>query len=90
MKNKKEEIKQAAALKYEPEIDSAPKLIALGKGEIAKAIINKAIEKGIHIEENPELAKILNMLNIGDEIPTELYDIVASILLFIGDLDKLS
>ncbi len=84
----KKKIKEAAALKYSPD-DSAPKVVALGKGEIAEKILEAARENEIPIYENPELAHTLNALSIGDEIPPELYEIVAQILVFVSDLDKL-
>lgn len=84
----KKKIKQVAALKYSPDDNNAPEIIGLGKGEIAEKILEKAKENNIPIYENEELASTLNALNIGDEIPPELYDIVAQILVFIGSIDK--
>jgi len=60
----------------------------MGKGEIAEKILEKAKENNIPIYENEELAAALNAMNIGDEIPPELYDIVAQILVFVGSVDK--
>lgn len=84
----KKKIKEVAALKYSPD-DPAPKVVALGKGEIAEKILEAARENEVPIYENPELAHTLNALSIGDEIPPELYEIVAQILVFVSDLDKL-
>jgi len=84
----RKKIKQVAALKYSPEENNAPQIIGLGKGEIAEKILEKAKENNIPIYENEELAAALNAMNIGDEIPPELYDIVAQILVFVGSVDK--
>lgn len=84
----KKRIKEAAALKYSPD-DKAPKVVALGKGEIAEKILEAAKDNDVPVYENPELAHTLNMLSIGDEIPEELYEIVAQILVFVSDIDKL-
>lgn len=84
----KKKIKEAAALKYSSD-QSAPKIVALGKGEIAEKILESAKENDVPVYENPELAHILNTMSIGEEIPPELYEIVAEILVFVGDLDKL-
>lgn len=84
---KERKVKEAAALIYTKE-DSAPKIVALGKGEIAEKIIGKAKESNVPVHENAELAHTLNTLSIGDEIPPELYQIVAEILVFIGDIDR--
>lgn len=82
----KNKIKEVAVIKYD-ESEIAPKVVALGKGAIAEKIIQKAKENDIPIEENNELAHVLNTLQIGDQIPPELYSIVAEILVFVHELD---
>ncbi len=84
---KDENNKKAAALKYNMEKDNAPKIIASGKGEIAKKILKKAEEEDIHIEKNQDIAEILVKMEIGEEIPPELYEVIAEILSFIYDLE---
>jgi flagellar biosynthesis protein len=81
-------IKEAAALKYSPGKDSAPKVIAVGKGELAEKLIEKADENNIPVYRNNKLAHTLSMLDLGQEIPFELYEVVAEILVFVGNLDK--
>ncbi|TYQ18250.1 UNVERIFIED_CONTAM: flagellar biosynthesis protein [Acetivibrio alkalicellulosi] len=88
MENKKNKVKQVAALRYSPDKNSAPEIIGLGKGEIAQKILEKAKENHIPIYENEDLATTLNTFNIGDEVPPELYEVVAGILAFIGAIDK--
>ena len=82
------EIKQATALQYSPDTDRAPKVIATGKGEVAQRIIDKANESNVPVYKDASLAQTLSSLTIGDEIPTEIYDVVAEILIFIGNIDK--
>lgn len=84
----KKEIKYATALKYSPETDVAPKVIATGKGEIAEKIIEKAKENDVPVYQNDNLAKTLSALGIGEQIPPEIYEVVAEILIFIGNVDK--
>lgn len=84
---KDEKNKKAAALKYNMKKDNAPKIIASGKGDIAKKILEKAKEEDIHIEENQDLAEILVQMEIGEEIPPELYEVIAEILSFIYNLE---
>lgn len=84
----KKKIKKVAALKYSPEENNAPQIIGIGKGENAEKILEKAREHNIPIYEDEELANTLNSFNVGDEIPPELYEVVAQILVFIGDIDK--
>jgi len=88
VKKIKREIKHATALQYSPETDVAPKIIATGKGEIAERIIEKAKENDIPIYQDSNLAKTLSALGIGDQIPAEIYGVVAEILIFIGSVDK--
>lgn len=87
-KNRNKKIKEAVALKYSPYENNAPQVIAVGKGEAAEKIIEKAEESSIPIYNDPELAHTLSALNLGDEIPHELYDVVAEILAFLNKLDE--
>jgi len=41
----------------------------------------------VPVHEDANLAHALTMLNIGDEIPPELYEVVAKILVFVSDID---
>ncbi len=81
-------VKQVAALKYSPEENKAPKIIALGKGEAAEKIIEKAEESDVPVYEDANLAAALNTFNVGEEIPPELYGIVAEILVFVSQIDR--
>ncbi len=85
---KKDTPNQVAALKYSPGLSDAPTIIALGKGEVAKKILEKAKEHKVPLYRDPNLASVLNSLRIGDEIPPDLYEVVASILIFVSGLDK--
>ena len=79
----------AVALKYDSSISSAPLLIAKGQGYIALKIKEIAKANKVEIVENKELARqIYNMVNIGEEIPPELYQAVAEILAYIYNLKE--
>lgn len=80
--------KTAVALSYEPE-DGAPKILATGKGEVAEKIIQKAKESDVPLYKDNKLADTLSKLKIGDAIPPELYQVVAEILVFVDDMDRL-
>ena len=86
--NNKNKVKQAIALQYNPG-DEAPTIVATGKGELADKIIEKAKESDVPLYEDEKLAKTLAKLEIGDAIPPELYDVVAQILVFVDNLDKI-
>ncbi|WP_282941779.1 EscU/YscU/HrcU family type III secretion system export apparatus switch protein [Paenibacillus sp. RC67] len=81
-------IKKAVALKYAPDQSKAPVLIAKGKGHIAEAILKKAIDNGVPIQEDSSLVEVLSKLDLDQEIPPELYKLVAEILSFIYRSDQ--
>ncbi|HBT20808.1 MAG TPA: hypothetical protein DEA47_05555 [Peptococcaceae bacterium] len=87
-KRKNTGIKYAAALKYKQGEDDAPRVIALGKGTIAQKIIETAQKHNIPIHKDPDLVYALSTLEIGQEIPPEMYRAVAEVLAFIVHLDK--
>ncbi|ADL08616.1 EscU/YscU/HrcU family type III secretion system export apparatus switch protein [Thermosediminibacter oceani] len=80
--------RKAVALKYDPEKDGAPRVVASGRGETAERIIQTAKEHGIPLHTDPELAGALLSVEVGLEIPPELYRAVAEILAFIYRLDR--
>ena len=71
----------AVALHYEK--PGAPRVIAKGAGFIGEKIIETAKEHGVPIEENASLAAALSEVELGDEIPLELYKAVAEVLVFL-------
>jgi flagellar biosynthesis protein len=77
----------AAALQYDGKTDSAPRLTAKGRGELAERIIEKARLHGVPVKEDPALARFLCRLDVDEEIPAELYRAVAEILAFVYSLD---
>jgi len=81
-------IKKAAAVKYDVS-DSAPQIIAKGKGIVAENILEKASESEVPVYQDEKLVETLTKLDIGDYIPPELYKVVAEIMIFVSDLDKM-
>jgi len=74
----------AVALAYREKEHSAPTVLAKGQDYIAQKIREAAMEHGIQIVENPSLAQSLfAMCDVGDEIPDELYQAVADVLVFV-------
>lgn len=78
----------AVALRYDPESDRAPVVVARGQGYIAERIKEIASESGIPLKEDPYLAEYLLGLELYQEIPVELYQVVAEILAFIYRMDR--
>ena len=83
------DLKKAVALKYEAKRSNAPKVVAKGKGDIAKKILEIAKENGIEIYEDPALVEALSSLEINQEIPPRLYEAVAKIIAFVYKKKKL-
>lgn len=83
-----EKRKVATALKYNSDEQRAPTLVAKGKGVVAENIINTAEKHDIKTYEDEKLSNQLFNLSIGDEIPPELYNVVAHVLAFIAELDN--
>ena len=79
--------KKAAALKYEENYD-VPVVTAAGIGKIADNIIERAKEDNVPVVYNKELTNLLCNVDIGDSIPTELYEAVAHVIAYITDIDK--
>lgn len=87
-KDNDKRIKQAIALEYDPE-DIAPRVIATGKGKLAERIVEEAAKVNVPVHTDEKLAKTLSMLDVGDAIPSELYEVVAEILVFVDAMDKI-
>ncbi len=88
MEEKPKKIKQAIALEYDPS-EEAPRVIASGKGALAERILQKAKEEKVPIHKDDKLADTLARLEIGEMIPPELYEVVAEILVFVDQMDKI-
>ena len=73
----------AVALRYDKSKDSAPRVVATGRGWLGQKIIDVAREHGVPLEQNPALAEALSTLELDEEIPEQLYRAVAQVLGFI-------
>ncbi|ADR19449.1 EscU/YscU/HrcU family type III secretion system export apparatus switch protein [Calditerrivibrio nitroreducens] len=80
--------KKVTALRYDQEKDSAPKVVAKGRGIIAEKILEKAKEHNVLIKEDPDLLEALYKLDIYQEIPENLYRVVAEILSEVYRINK--
>ena len=84
---KQKEIKKAVALQYQPSGQHAPIVTAKGQGFIAEKIIALAKKRNIPIKDDPDLVQILSRIDLGEEIPSAVYGVVAEILAFIYHLN---
>lgn len=80
--------RKAAVLKYEAS-SSAPIVTASGMGHIADKILEKAEEHEVPVVYNKELTDLLCNVDIGEEIPSELYEAVAHIIAYVTDIDRI-
>lgn len=72
--------REAIALVYDG--DQAPTLTAKGEGELAEQILQLAMDYEVPIYENADLARMLTRMELGDQIPEELYRTIAEIIAF--------
>jgi flagellar biosynthesis protein len=77
--------KTSVALSYDKV--GAPTVTASGDGLIAEAIIERAREFDVPVVEDAKLAHLLSTVPLGEEIPVELYQAVAEILVFLMRLE---
>jgi flagellar biosynthesis protein len=68
------------ALKYARGEESAPRVVAKGEGELARALLLLAEKHHVPVREDADLVALLSALELGDEIPGELYHAVAVLL----------
>lgn len=73
---------KAVALKYNPEKNGAPVIVASGMGYLAEKITETALEAGVPVYEDDSLATLLTQLKLGAEIPTELYQAIVDIYIY--------
>ncbi len=78
----------AAVIRYDDENGGAPKVVAQGKGQLANQIIDLAKKNNIHMQEDATLVTNLLDMDLGDNIPPQLYSVMAEILLLIEDMEK--
>lgn len=71
----------AVALRYEA--PNAPKVVAVGRGELGQRIIDTARAHGVPLETNAPLAEALSTVELESEIPEALYEAMAVIIAFI-------
>ncbi len=78
----------AVALRYLQGEDDAPRVVARGQGELAARILDLARRRGIPVRRDGDLAGILSKLDLGEQIPPELYQAVAEVLAYLYRADR--
>lgn len=77
----------AAALRYRPDVDAAPRVVAAGRDRMAEAIVREARRAGVPVLPSPA-AQFLAAVPVGEEIPVDLYQVVAELLAFAWTLER--
>ena len=86
-KQRSEDLKNAVALAYS-QTNSAPRVVANGRGIIAEQIIARAQEHGVYVHESPELVSLLMQVDLDQRIPPQLYIAVAELLAWLYRLES--
>jgi flagellar biosynthesis protein len=81
-------LKKAVALRYKPEEGDAPYVVAKGKGNVAEKILEKAREHQVPIQEDASLVEVLSAVELNQQIPEELYQLVAEVLSYVYRMDQ--
>lgn len=79
--------REAVALAYR-QGESAPRVVASGRGLIAEEIIARAHEYGVYVHESPELVALLMQVDIDQHIPPQLYVAVAELLAWLYRVEQ--
>ena len=85
-RSEQRQAKRAVALRYGAE-NGAPVIVASGMGHLAEKIVEVAAESGVPVYEDNSLATVLSQMELGREIPEELYEAVVEIYLYFLNFD---
>ncbi|MEA2130834.1 MAG: flagellar biosynthesis protein [Solirubrobacteraceae bacterium] len=80
--------RRAAALRYDAGSDASPRVVATGRGHVAARIIAEARAAGVPVRDDAALAEALASLDLGLNVPEELYRAVAEALAWAYRLDS--
>ncbi|OEG00382.1 hypothetical protein BHF71_00290 [Vulcanibacillus modesticaldus] len=87
---KNNSLKKAVALNYVPSKDEAPQIIAKGSGYVAEKIIEQGKKHDVKIHEDQSLIQLLYQLELNQQIPSELYPIIAEIFAMVYQAERIA
>jgi flagellar biosynthesis protein len=87
-KNHSRRAKSAVSLRYDSLTSKAPKVTAKGKGQVAENIIALAHEHNIPVQQDPDLIEVLSQVDVDQEIPPAVYQVVAELLAFVYKMNN--
>ena len=73
----------AVALTHRPEDGGAPRVAASGQGALAEQILQIAFAAGVKVRTDADLATLLSLVDVGEEIPAEAFVAVAEVLAYL-------
>jgi len=73
----------AVALGHTPGSESAPKILASGSGAVAEQIVRLALDNGVRVREDADLASILSVLEVESIVPVEVFATISEILSYL-------
>lgn len=79
--------RRAVAMRYDQDRDGAPRMVAKGAGTVADRLLAVAREHGVPLYEDRDLVSILEVLEIGTEIPPRMYRALAEVLAHVYRVD---
>lgn len=80
--------RRAIAMAYSGERTDAPRVVAKGYGNVADRIIELGQQEGVFVHDSPELVALLMQVDLDAHIPESLYQVVAELLVWIGQIDS--
>jgi len=85
--SRRQQLEKAVAMQYE-ENEEAPRVTAKGKGKLAEKIIELASQHEVPLYEDPDLVNLLYQLDLEEQIPASLYEVVAEVFAFLYRLNR--
>ncbi|VXC16058.1 Flagellar biosynthesis protein [Bacillus sp. 349Y] len=85
-KKRQQNGQSAAVIRYDETDGGTPSVIAQGTGVLAERIIQLAQQHGVQMQEDEQLVQHLLDLDLGDNIPPQLYSVIAEVLLLIEEM----
>ena len=79
---------RVVALRHKSDADSAPGIVAKGRGDIGQRILEVAKKHDIPVRQDPDLLELLTVCEVGEEIPVELYSAVAQLSAYLYRLNE--
>ena len=78
----------AIALKYDDNLDTISDIVIRRKGKMAEELIQRAKERNIPIQENKSLIGNLLDIDLGEDVPPQIYSVIAEIFILLKELEE--